>query len=222
MEQHSQAQTPVRLHPGEGVQRMLSHRVPVVGMVLHGLTGRIKLREKDPGEPQFIGIPQIVGVGGGQYLGKLCADSLCADMSQIGRDLTDGVSGLLLDFVSQLGGESHRPQDPEGILGKAFQGLTHTADNAGVYVLDSSVQIHQSLGIVISHGIDGKIPASQILLQIRGENHLFGMSAVLVLSVNAVGGNLEPLPVHHHRHRAVLQPGIHCSGEKCLDTIRGG
>ena len=76
--------------------------------------------------------------------------------------------------------------------------------------------------MVISHGIYGKIPAFQILLQAGRKLYLCGVAAILIFSVYTIGGYLKPLPSHHHRHRSMLNPGIDTAGKQSLHLLRPG
>ncbi len=73
---------------------------------------------------------------------------------------------------------------------------------------------------VQSDGVDGEVPAAQVLLQRAGELHPVRVAAVGVGPVPAVGGHLHPVSAEH-RHRAVLQSGGGRVGrEQLQDFVR--
>ena len=161
-------------------------------------------------------------MGRDHQLHQLRLNPLRADPAQSRGKLLHRGQRLLLYGKSQLRREADGPQDAQRVLTEALPGLPHAAHNASFQILQPAEEIHQPFRVIVGHGVDGQIPAPQILPQVRGECHLCGMPAVLIFSVNPVSGHLKAFPLQHHRDRAVLQPGVDRPLEQGLHLLRSG
>ena len=77
---------------------------------------------------------------------------------------------------------------------------------------------------MVGHRIDREITAFQVFCQFRGKGYFLGMSRVFVFTVDPVGrhfvaGELS-VSFLHHRHRAMLQAGIHRMRKDPLHLFR--
>ena len=184
MKKHGQPQHLVIPHLLQRAKRVLSHAVCVVRMMLLRLHGPVKFRQKHPCNPQIIRLPQILRVGRHHHLHQLRLNTFRTDLFQGRGKSPNLLPGPAVDLISQLCGKTDCAQNPQRILTEALCGLSHTPDDPGLHVIHSPEKVYQALFLIIRHGIDGKIPALQILLQIRGKGNLPGMTAVLICSVN--------------------------------------
>ena len=101
-------------------------------------------------------------------------------------------------------GKAHGPEDTEDILLKPGFGIPDAADDAFLQVFFPAIQIHKTLPRMISHGIDGKISARQILGDILYKGHLIRMTSVGVFSVRTEGRDLIARFAAHNGHGTVL------------------
>ena len=62
---------------------------------------------------------------------------------------------------------------------------------------------------MIRHGVDGEIPAAQILRQAIGKGHGLRVAAIQIIAIRAESGDLIRLARHQHSHGAVLDPRFH-------------
>ena len=131
-----------------------------------------------------------------------------------------GLCRMLLYLKAQLGHEAYCPKYAQCILRKAFIGISHASDASCLQVRKPGKFIHQTLFIIIGHGIDRKIPALKILRKRRREADLLRMSSVLIFSVYPVCRHLIRAKLilgtvvlrgmlYQHGHGAMLYAGIH-------------
>ena len=128
----------------------------------------------------------------------------------------------LLQGEFQNGGETQRPQNAQRILAEPLVRIAHTANPPGLQIRPPGEIVHQSHVRVVGHGVDGKIPAAQILPQTAGEPHRVGMPGVRISAVYAIGGNLYRAVLLDDRQRSMRQPGLrHCiAAQSVKDTCR--
>ena len=155
-------------------------------------------------------------MAGHQKFGQLCLDPLFAHTGQAGSQSPESLSRIRLDLKAQLGTEPEGPQHPQGIFPKTIRRLSHAADQPLLQVADAAKQVHKTCLSAVGHGIDGEIPAFQILFQTGGKYHIFRVPAVLILAVDAVGSDLVGLFSPHDRDRAVGNPRIDGPGKQRL------
>ena len=79
--------------------------------------------------------------------------------------------------------------------------------DALLQVLLPSKGVDEPLGIVVGHGIDGKVPPGQVLPHIRHKVYLVRVAAVGIGPLGAEGRCLIEPAALLHRHGAVLQAG---------------
>ena len=96
MEQHGKAEYLISLYILQGVQRMLSHIIFMVGSILFHPDHRIPLRQDHLCDPQLIRILDPFRMRGYKQFYKLCLYPLCADLFQRGRKLPDRIRSLCL------------------------------------------------------------------------------------------------------------------------------
>ena len=130
-----------------------------------------------------------------------------------------------LDGKAQLGGEAHRPKHPQGVLGKAALRLPHAPHHPRRQVLPPAEEVHYPPVPVQGHGVDGEVPAAQVLLQGGVEGHGVRVAAVSVALLPAEGGHLHRHGAGEDGNRAVLEPcgdGPAKEGHHLLRQRRGG
>ena len=141
-------------------------------------------------------------------LGQFHLDAFSAHVNQVRRDVGKGLPGLILDGKIQLGRKTDGPENPEGILRKPLLCRPHAADHPVLQILYALKGIHHARLLRVGHGVDGKVPAPQILEEAFGECHLRRMAAVQIGPVNPVGGYFIADMVHQNGHGTVLNSGI--------------
>ncbi len=174
----------------------------------------LHLRQHHPCDAQIKQPQDILRMPGAQQLDQFHPDPLRADIGQVSGQLLQGLLCACLNGETQLGRKPHSPQDAQGVLLETLPGLAHAADSLLLQIVHAAEEIHQPLFLVVRHGIDRKIPPSQVLRQFRRKLHLAGMPVVLVFSVDPIGGHLITVLPQQHRDRPMDQPGIHRAGEQ--------
>ena len=104
-------------------------------------------------------------------------------------------------------GKAVQPQDTQCILGKPLLRLTHRPQQTVLQVFLPAKGVYQTLGLIIGHGVDGKIPPGKILPHVRYELHFVRVTAIGIAALGAEGGSLVQLPAIFDGDRAVLQAG---------------
>ena len=222
VEKHDKAQYPVRPDSLHGQQRMLPYIPAVVGISLRGLHKPVELRQDDPGNTGFPCKDQILGMRTDHKLCQLGPDTLRAHLFQISGMAPYGRLCLFFYRKTKLGGKTHSPHNPQGILGKSFIGIPHAAHNSFFQVLFSGKSIHQPAFFIIGHSVNGEVPSLQIFNEVCGKNHLFWMPSVLIFPIHPVSGDLITLFMQHDRHRTMLDSRINGAAEQRLRLLRPG
>ena len=217
---HCIAQDTVRTGISDRNDRVLSHTVLVVRVVLCSLHTPVKFREDDCSDAALIGHFEFFGVRRDQELLQLRGNSLGTDLREGGRQLLHGLYGIRFDLIAQLGGEADGPHDPQRILSEALCGVSHCADQALFQVRKPSEQVLQALFFAVGHGIDREIPALQVLLQAGRKSDFRWMPPVQIFSVHPVGGDFEGLSVHEDGHSPVFEACVDRAAEQSLDLKR--
>ena len=171
-------------------------------------------------DPRVLHHGDLFRMGGGQQLGKLHLDPLLADIFKVRGDLPDGSIRLPFDGKSQLGCETDGPEDPQSVLCEPVPGTAHAPDHLFLQIPHAVKGVHDPGLMAVRHGVDGKVPAFQILQKAGREFHRIRVTAVPVLSVDAVGGHLIALAVFNNGDRPVLQPCIHSLPKDLLHLFR--
>jgi hypothetical protein len=65
-----------------------------------------------------------------KHASELFADALAADAAELGGMPRDGLGGVGVDLEVESGGESHRPQRAEVVLGESLVGIADGAEDA--------------------------------------------------------------------------------------------
>ena len=149
---------------------------------------------------------------------QLRADALGTDIPQGRRKFLRRAPSLFVQDKSQLCAEPDRAEDPQGVLGKSLRGVSYAPYDPRFKILPSAEQVDQSVLFIVSHRVDGEIAPLQILFQAGSKVYLVRMPVIRILSVDPVGRNLQALPVHAHRHGAMLDSGINRPG-KCAGDL---
>ena len=196
--------------------------VGVVGGVLQKPQGGGQLRNgggENGGKPE-----QILLLRCRQKAGKLLENPLPGEPLHQGGVGHHGPHGGFLHRQAEPGGEADAPENPQSILLKAPVGLPHTAQDAPAQILLPPEGVGVAPHRGPSNGVDGKVPAGQIRLDIRHEFHPAGVAAVVVAPLGAEGGNLCHPPGEPQTHGAVADAHrvlLHVP-ENCLGFLRLG
>ena len=184
---------------------VLPHIIAVPAPRLGAADAWLNLRHR-PGKNPAIAAQHFARSGGGQQLIQLGINALGGNILDALPHVQRGALGGFLQSKIQLGGQPHRAQDAQGVLGKTFFRVAHAAHQAGVQVTAAAVQVDQSLAGGISHGVDGKIPPGKIRLHLRHKLHGIRVAAVMVLAIHTVGGDFVGGAAHDDGNGAVLFP----------------
>ena len=152
-------------HGTHGCQYVPADGKAVMRVTLGRLHAAVEFRENNGGDARFPRCAQIVRVRGPGQLHQLGTDPFRADPRELPGKGAHGTPCLRLHGKIQLRGKTDRPQDAQGILRKACPGISHGADHAMLQILYAAEQVDHAVLIAAGHGVDGKIPAPQILLQ---------------------------------------------------------
>ena len=161
-------------------------------------------------------------MGRQQGLLQLRLDPLPGHLAQPPGVSPDGFLSLRLDGKTQLGSKPYRPQHPQGVLGKAPIGLPHAPDESGLQVLLPAETIDNCPVRPKRHGVDGKIPAGQILGQPHIKGHRIGVPSVGIAPLPAEGGHLHRPVLRQDGDRSMLDPGGDGVLKQGHDLLRPG
>ena len=100
------------------------------------------------------------------------------------------MEGILLRYQLIPGGEADAPQDPEGILPETLAGIADGPQGPVPEILSAAVGVHQAPGGGVGHGVDGEVPALQIVLQPGHEGDPVRVTAVGISAFCPVSGDL--------------------------------
>ena len=142
----------------------------------------------------------------------------------MGTQCPGRLPGGRVDGKAEPRREPVQPQDAQGILFKAGGGVAHGPQDALLQVLLPPKGVDKPLGIVVGHGIDGKVPPGQVLPHIRHKVYLVRVAAVGIGPLGAEGSGLVQLAAVLDGHGAVLQPGGDALPlpEQCQHLLRPG
>ena len=222
VEQHRTAQHRLPRRRVQGVESVLPDVVAVVPVPLveahHGQQLRPEDAEDVRERPQDRRRP-----GARQQLEKLRPDPLRGDVLQKLPLLVDGLRRRGLDLQLQRRREAEPPEDAQGVLPEAPARLPHAAEPPPLQVRPAPEGVPELSPEVHGHGVDGEVPAGQVLLQGAGEGHRVRTAVVAVLPVDAVGRHLHRAARRPDRERAVLQArGLGAGGEDRRRLLRQG
>ena len=159
---------------------------------------------------------------GDEKLQKLHLNSLSADVLKVIVAGDDGLPGGGLNAEMKLTGEADGAEHPERILLEAVPGIPHAADDTVLQIVHAAEQIDEAVRIIVRHGIDGEIPAHQILPEAGGESHIVRPAVVFIQTVDAVSGHLISGLIHHDGDSTVFDAGIDGFGKKRFYLFRSG
>ena len=190
MEQHGQPQLQLRRHLRQGVERVLPHVVAVVAVAL-GKAHHVQHLRPEHADDLWVRPQGLRRTGGGQKSFQFGPDPLRGDQGQQGPVGPEAPVCLLLHRKAQGRGEPHPPEDPQRVLPEPPVRLPHAPQQPGVQVRPAAQGVRQFTPEVQSHGVDGEVPAAQVLLQRVGEGHGLGTPVVPVGPVPAEGSYLH-------------------------------
>ena len=208
MKQHRQTQHLIRRNAAQRDQRMFPRRINVVRIVLALCHDPVKLRHNDSGNPRLIRHLKPVRTRRSEELHQFRLNPLRTDIGKISRHSKDGILRIICQCKSKLCCEPHGTHHAQRILTKALLCVSHTADGLFFNICKPAKFIHQSRFRRIRHRIDRKISAPQILRQASGKNHVFRMTAVLIIAVDPICRHLKAFFSIHNCHGSVLDSSI--------------
>ena len=148
--------------------------------------------------------------GRAQNFLQLSPHPLMGERSGQPRTPPDAPRRVGLELKAQLGGKAHPAEHPQGVLGKALFRLPHAPDELPPQILPSAEGIDHRPIRGQGHGVDGKIPPGQVLLQRGVEAHLPWVASVGIAALPPEGGDLHrPVPGEHGD-----RPVAHAGGDR--------
>ena len=154
---------------------------------------------------------------------QLVADPLggyLADRVQGGGNAGEGP---LFDVEVELSREAAGPQGSQAVLEEALEGIAYGPNDPGLEIPAPGVGVQDTFfGQVIGYGVDGEVPAFQVLLDRRCEHDSVGSASVPILLVDPKGGNFEADTPKQNGHGPVLDPGGNDPAETTLNLLRQG
>ena len=201
--------------------RVLPDVPVVVRVVLLEAEHRPQLRDRDG---QHIGkFPQHrAHVLPAEQLRQFTLHALRREILQQRSIAVDGRRRLRCDLKAEHGRKAQRAQDAQPVLLKATVGLAHTAHDAARNVLRPAADVHQPRARVVGQRVHRKIAAHEILAQTARKAHGVRPTVVGIVSIDAVGRDLERQTVEQDGHSAVPEPRLDepLAGKDPLD-LRG-
>ena len=220
MEQHHEPEHLVRRDTAHRHKRMLTRRICMVRIVLPLYHDPVKLRHDHRCDPGLIRQPEPMRQRGRHKLHQLRLNPLRTDLIQLLCHIPDRIPHVICQGKSELSCEPHRPQHPQSILSEALLRVANAPDYLIFQILHPAELIHEPGLRRIRHRIDRKIPALQILCQIRGKCHALRMTAILICAINPVRRHLKALFSIHDRHRAMLNARVDRPWKQRLYLLR--
>ena len=141
------------------MDRMLSHRITVMRIVLLCLHQYGKLRQYHIGDPACIDFPDQFRMIWSQQFDQFCLYPLCTDLFNRLCQFPDRRKGLFFHFKTKLCRKPQCPKHPQCILRKTLFWISHAADHFFLQITHSVKGIHQPTALIVRHGINRKIPA---------------------------------------------------------------
>ena len=173
-------------------------------------------------QPQLQQQPRPLRAVGEQDLFHLRLDPLPGHPGRPAGVPAYGRQGGVLDRKIQLGGKTHRPQHPQRVLGKAPVGVPDAADlAAGQVRLPAGGIDHLPLRRE-RHGVDGEIPAGEILRQSNVKAHPVRTPPVGVAALPPEGGHLHRPALRQDGDGSVAQARGKGTGKQRHDLLRPG
>ena len=192
-------------------QRRPAHRqifLPRRAGIHHRLCGgqafRGQLRQH---HSQYGGFQIRPRLRGSQQLCQFLLNALGRDAVQVRCQLPRRPGGGCVQCKAEPCGKAVQPQNAQRILSKPLLRLTHCPQQTVLQVFLPAKWVYQTLGLIIRHGVDGKIPPGKILPHVRYELHCVRVTAIGIAALGAEGGSFVQLPAVFDGDRAVLQAG---------------
>ena len=194
----------------------------MVGGVLVKAHGGFQLRN-DLGDDGGV-FHQLLPGDLGQEAAKLPIDPFPGQMVQKLRQCQHGPFRLWLRGEIIGHGEPHPPQNPQGVLPEAGLRVSHAAKDPLLQVLFSAKRVLKPPLGGPGHGVHRKIPAGQILADVRYKFHPVRVPVVGIGPFLSEGGALHYPFLRHHSYGAVLFARQHqiLVMEKGFHFLRGG
>ena len=145
-----------------------------------------------------------------EELKELCLDPFRGNASEQLPVLADTSPRFFLNGKAQDRGKPQSPQNTQRVFLKTAVRIPHCPQDLIVQVCLSMKGIPKFSPQVHCHGIDCEIPAAQILLQRLGKGNTIRPAVVMVISVQAVSGDLYTGPIYFYRNCSVLQSARQC------------
>ena len=192
-------------------QRRPAHRqvfLPRRASIHHRLCGfkrrRGQLRQH---HSQHGGLQICPRLRGCQQLCQFLLNALGRDAVQVGCQLPRCPGSGSVQRKAKPCGKAVQPQNTQRILGEPLLRLAYRPQQTVLQIFLPAKGVYQTLGFIISHGVDGKIPPGKILPHVRYELHFVRVTAIGIAALGAEGSGLVQLPAVFDGDRAVLQPG---------------
>ena len=203
-------------HPaGVGLAQSAQQRSPAYRQVLlprragihHRLCGfkrrRGQLRQHHRQHGGFQIRPRLRG---NQQLCQFLLNALGRDAVQVGCQLPRCPGSGSVQRKAKPCGKAVQPQNTQRILGEPLLRLAYRPQQTVLQIFLPAKGVYQTLGFIISHGVDGKIPPGKIRLHLRHKLHGIRVAAVMVLAIHTVGGDFVGGAAHDDGNGAVLFP----------------
>ena len=142
-----------------------------------------------------------------QQLEQLRGNPLAADVVEQPAVAAHRGRRLRRDLEAEHRGEAQRPQNAQRVLAEAGVRHADAADHARAQVGLPAEVIGKPVVGMPRHRVDREVPPREIVAQLVCKAHAVRMAVVGVAAVDAVGRDLDGLPVQQHRDGAVLEPG---------------
>ncbi len=104
-------------------------------------------------------------------------------------------------------GKAVQPQNTQRILGEPLLRLAYRPQQTVLQIFLPAKGVYQTLGFIISHSVDGKIPPGKILPHVRDELHCVRVTAIGIAALGAEGSGLVQLPAVFDGDCTMLQAG---------------
>ena len=194
VKEHDQPQVCVlrrRLHRPGNVGK---HIVYMPWILLGAIKGGYQLRHYHT-DNLFVFYQHIKGPVAKQQLFQLHIDPLSGHQVESLFQCKSSLCRFFLQGKAQNGSKAQGAENTQRVLGKPQARLSHAPQALGFHIRLAAKGVYQSSRRVVSHGVDGKIPARQIRFHLRHKGHPVRVAAVRIAAVGTKGGNLISLAV---------------------------
>ena len=196
----------------QGVEAVLPHIVAVVAVPLVQAHHVQQFRPEDPCRLRK-GPQGFCRKGALEQFAELRPDPFHGDFPQKTPLPAEGCRRVRMDGKAQFRQEPQAPEDPQGILLEPLIRIPYAPEEPRLQIRPAAQRIPQFPGQIHRHGVDGKVPPAEILLQGAGEGHGVRPAVVAVCPVHPKGGGLNRAALRPDGDRAVFQPGGKGAGQ---------